>query len=89
MGIGANRATRVAIGGVTGVVASLGGLLGGWGTYSALGIDHAVSLPPAIDAERREFRSATAGRVSYYVANEGAGRPLVLVHSVNAAASAY
>lgn len=43
----------------------------------------------AIAAERREFSSAAAGRISYYVAREGAGRPLILVHSVNAAASAY
>ncbi|MFN8539274.1 MAG: hypothetical protein U0232_17585 [Thermomicrobiales bacterium] len=27
--------------------------------------------------------------MSYYVAREAAGRPLVLLHSVNAAASAY
>ena len=43
-------------------------------------------LPPAIEAERREH-DGRAGRLSYYVA--GSGAPLLLVHSVNAAASAY
>jgi len=43
-------------------------------------------LPPALDAERREM-SRRAGRLSYYVSGEG--RPLLLVHSVNAAASAF
>ena len=41
-------------------------------------------LPPAVSAERFEFDSA-AGRISAYVAGQGA--PLLLVHSVNAAAS--
>lgn len=43
-------------------------------------------LIPALDAERREIPGA-AGRLSYYVA--GAGEPLLLLHSINAAASAY
>ncbi len=75
-------------GGLIGVAATASGLAAGWGTYSALAIDHRVPLASAIAAERREFRSAEAGRISYYVAREGAGRPLVPVHSVNAA-SAY
>jgi pimeloyl-ACP methyl ester carboxylesterase len=54
--------------------------------YSALFVPHALPLPPAIEAERRELDSP-AGRLSYYVAGRGA--PLLLVHSVNAAASAY
>jgi pimeloyl-ACP methyl ester carboxylesterase len=41
-------------------------------------------LPPAVSGERFEFDSA-AGRISAYVA--GQGTPLLLVHSVNAAAS--
>jgi pimeloyl-ACP methyl ester carboxylesterase len=42
------------------------------------------ALPPAVSGERFEFDSA-AGRLSAYVA--GQGPPLLLVHSVNAAAS--
>lgn len=44
------------------------------------------ALPPALDAERREYRGR-AGRIAYYVA--GTGRPLLLIHSINAAGSAY
>ena len=58
----------------------------GWALYSALGIAHDLPLRPALDAERRRF-TGRAGKLSYYVA--GDGEPLLLVHSVNAAASAY
>lgn len=43
-------------------------------------------LPPALEAELRETHRRS-GRLAYYVA--GAGTPLLLVHSINAAASAY
>ena len=43
-------------------------------------------LPPALDASRREVYGRS-GRLSFYV--EGAGAPLLLVHSINAAGSAY
>jgi pimeloyl-ACP methyl ester carboxylesterase len=48
------------------------------------------ALPPALDGERREIASA-AGRLAYYVSGPaGAERaPVLLVHSVNAAGSAY
>ena len=46
-------------------------------------------LPPAVSGERRDLPSA-AGRLSYYVAGPaGGGRPLLLIHSINAAGSAY
>ena len=48
-------------------------------------------LPPALAGRRAEFASP-AGRLSYYLdgpTGAGAARPLLLVHSVNAAASAY
>ncbi len=43
-------------------------------------------MVPALDAERREVEGR-AGRVSFYVA--GDGPPLLLIHSINAAGSAY
>jgi pimeloyl-ACP methyl ester carboxylesterase len=43
-------------------------------------------LPPALDAPRHAFNGA-AGGLSYYVG--GNGPPLLLVHSINAAGSAY
>jgi pimeloyl-ACP methyl ester carboxylesterase len=63
------------------VAAALAGI-----AYSRLFVPHDLPLPPALPGERREF-AGRAGRLSYYVA--GAGEPLLLVHSVNAAASAY
>jgi pimeloyl-ACP methyl ester carboxylesterase len=44
------------------------------------------TLPPSVSGERFEFSGTGTGRLSAYVAGEGA--PLLLVHSINAAASA-
>ena len=46
----------------------------------------ASTLMPAVAGERREL-DRRAGRLSYYVA--GSGPPLLLIHSINAAGSAY
>jgi pimeloyl-ACP methyl ester carboxylesterase len=60
-----------------------------WIAYSAWCISHRLPLPPALPGERREIDSK-AGRIGYYRAGPaGASPPLLLVHSVNAAASAY
>ena len=61
---------------------------GAWWLYSKLGVDHDLYLPPALNADRSDFVGA-AGRVNYYSDTRAAGRPLVLIHSVNAAASAF
>lgn len=45
-------------------------------------------LPPAVNGERREHRGR-AGRLSVYVGGPRRAAPLLLVHSINAAASAY
>ena len=63
--------------------------LGAWLLYSAVAIDHHVPLPPALDVERRQLASSRAGRLSYYVDRRGQGAPVVLLHSINAGASAY
>lgn len=60
-----------------------------WIVYSATLIDHNMPLPLAIESERRFFQSGRAGLLNYYVDTSGTGRPLVLLHSINAAASAY
>ena len=44
------------------------------------------TLPRALDAELHETKGR-AGRLAYYVG--GDGPPLLLIHSINAAASAY
>lgn len=59
-----------------------------WIGYSALFIQRAVALPHAVPGERRELDSR-AGRLSYYVAGPVGAPPLLLIHSVNAAGSAY
>lgn len=68
-----------------GIVAGLGGF---WLVYSRVGIRHGVGLPDALAAPRWSLNTS-AGRVSYYANMTGSGRPLVLIHSVNAAASAF
>jgi pimeloyl-ACP methyl ester carboxylesterase len=71
------------------VIAALAAAIGGWIGYSALRINHRADLPDAIDSERETFNSAKAGRLTYYVDRSHKGRPLVVIHSINAAASAY
>ncbi len=71
----------VAGAGVTGVSA--------WLLYSRFVLDHARALPKAIDASRCENDFAAFGRMSHYEQPAPAGNPLVLLHSINAAASAY
>lgn len=61
-------------------------LIGGWIAFSRLFISRKVDLPHAVGGERRTF-SMNGLELSYYVS--GAGKPLVLIHSINAAASAY
>ncbi len=46
-------------------------------------------LPEAVDAPRAELRVEGVGRISYYAAAAETGIPLVLIHSINAAPSAF
>jgi pimeloyl-ACP methyl ester carboxylesterase len=77
------------------LIVAFAAAIGGWIGYSALKIPHATNLPFAIDTERHTFVSPTAGALSYYQsrANERVAdsitRPLVLIHSINAAGSSY
>ena len=64
-------------------------LAGGWLAYSAFAIDHRRLLPPALDADLSSLSSGAAGALNVYVDQSVHGRPLLLIHSVNAAASAY
>lgn len=69
---------------------TIGGLVGGWIAYSRTQVDHDMPLPFAIDADRKTFEGETTKRQqSYYVDTTGDGDPLVLIHSINAAGSAY
>jgi pimeloyl-ACP methyl ester carboxylesterase len=51
-------------------------------------VPHAV-LPHAIAAPRRVFVSSVAGRVSYYEDDDASGPPVVLLHGMGPAGSAY
>jgi pimeloyl-ACP methyl ester carboxylesterase len=46
-------------------------------------------LLPAIEAERHVIATADAGAISYYEDASGNGRPLVLLHGIHAAGSAF
>jgi pimeloyl-ACP methyl ester carboxylesterase len=60
-----------------------------WIGYSALFIPHRLRLPPAVSGIRRDL-ATKAGGLSYYTCGPTVpSHPLLLVHSVNAAASAY
>jgi pimeloyl-ACP methyl ester carboxylesterase len=67
----------------------MGAMVGGWIGYSAFFVNHHVSLPSAIDAERKQFLSRESGLLSYYADTSVEGTPLVLIHSINAAASSF
>ena len=59
-----------------------------WVAYSALAINHDRDLPPALPG--RQFSlDTTTGQVTIYADGPREGAPLILVHSVNAAASSY
>jgi len=61
----------------------------GWIFYSRKYVKHNLDLDEAIDADRKEVETNRAGSLSYYSDLRGKGRPLVLLHSINAAPSAY
>ncbi len=59
-----------------------------WMAYSALAIEHDRDLPPALPGAQFGIDTG-AGRVTVYSDGPREGAPLLLVHSVNAAASSY
>jgi pimeloyl-ACP methyl ester carboxylesterase len=61
----------------------------GWIAYSHLFMEHQVPLPKAIAAELLTLVYRPSGPLNVYQDRSGSGRPLVLIHSINAAASAY
>lgn len=71
------------------LVRGIGLAAGAWIAYSRFAVNHELPLPSAIQAERVRFRDIISGFLSYYAGGSDSGRPLALIHSVNAAASAY
>lgn len=76
---------------VIGKVVALGALAAGtsWLVYSHFIANHDMALSPALGAEMKHWTDEAAGVVYYYQDTAGRGRPLVFIHSINAAASAF
>ena len=68
---------------------SLGAAITGWILYSRRYIDHSVRTGDLLQAEREEYQSTHAGKLSYYFDKSGKGLPLLILHSINAAASVH
>jgi len=75
--------------GVGGTVTAALGAAMGWIIYSRKYVRHDLAMDHALDADHKDFDSEHSGRLSYYVDSEGGGAPLVLLHSINAAPSAF
>jgi len=71
------------------LVTLVGAATAGWIVYSRKFISHEQQLEKAIDADQKDFENEDIGRVSYYVDDSSKGTPLVLLHSINAASSAF
>jgi pimeloyl-ACP methyl ester carboxylesterase len=61
----------------------------GWIAYSHLFLEHQVPLPKAIPSELLTLPYRPSGPINVYQDRSGSGRPLLLIHSINAAASSY
>lgn len=60
--------------------------LAGW---SGLVVNRRMPLPPALPGRHERLRTRRAGDISLYGSTEAEGVPLLLIHSINAAANAY
>ncbi len=68
---------------------TLAGSAGGLLAWSRFGVDHRKALPPALPGRRERIATRRAGELSFYASVEAEGVPLLLIHSINAAANAY
>lgn len=84
-----NKALHGVLWGLGGLMTAAAASAAGWILYSRKYINHQQNMDKAIDAERKEFDSEDAGRLSYYVDDGGKGTPIVLLHSINAASSSF
>ncbi|MDY6847341.1 MAG: alpha/beta hydrolase [Chloroflexota bacterium] len=75
--------------GLGGLLTSAAAAAAGWIIYSRKYIRHDAELVNAIEADREDFQSEHAGQLSYYADRSAKGVPLVLLHSINAAPSAF
>lgn len=57
--------------------------------WSTLAVDHRMGTGPALPGTRLHYDDGSGGRMALYHADKSDKAPVLLVHSVNAAASAY
>lgn len=57
--------------------------------WSTLAVDHHMAMGPAVPGTRLHHDDGSGGQMALYRSDGGDGSPVLLVHSVNAAASAY
>jgi len=81
---------------IKGVLLTIGGIVStflaasaGWIIYSRKYIHHDMKSGDALHDGPKNFQSKHAGRISYYADTSGKGTPIVLLHSINAAASVF
>lgn len=71
------------------VAGALGASMGAFALAEKLRRHRVGPLTPALPGQRETIFTPQTGTVSFYGSSGGAGRPLLLVHSINAAGSAY
>jgi len=84
-----NKIGKGVLGGLGSLLTLAGAAAAGWIVYSRKFISHDQQLEKAMDADLQEFENEDIGRVSYYADTSGEGTPLLLLHSINAASSAF
>lgn len=57
--------------------------------WSAVGVDHSMTMKPSLPGTRLHHDDGSGGLIAMYHDTAGTGTPVLLVHSVNAAASSY
>jgi pimeloyl-ACP methyl ester carboxylesterase len=80
-----NRAGQYAAAAGLTLLGSAAGLV----AWSRLLVDRHMLLPPALPGRHERIIGRRAGALSLYSAGEAEGVPLLLIHSINAAANAY
>ncbi|URD34330.1 alpha/beta hydrolase [Methylobacterium tardum] len=80
-----NRAGQYAAAAGLTLLGSAAGLV----AWSRLLVNRHMPLPPALPGRHERIISRRAGALSLYSAGEADGVPLLLIHSINAAANAY
>ena len=71
------------------VALTLAGAAVGLVGWSRLAVNRRMKLPPALPGRHERLGTRRAGDISLYGAAEAEGVPLLLIHSINAAANAY